>query len=253
MATRHFLLCIGFSAMAGLTGCQSSSPVSMVDALPPPTFNGPTFDETPVVPTPPAAPVIPYTHRQTEIRPEPGIPASWIPIAKPNHWKWIVIHHSATATGDAAVFDKMHRAKGWDELGYHFVIGNGTGSGDGQIEVGPRWPKQKWGAHDKTPGNQFNEHGIGICLVGNFDVTHPTAAQIKSLERLVSYLMKTYRIPADHVLGHGETKATDCPGRYMNVAAVRRTCARMLADGRPQAQTREPVPGQELLADTRGK
>ena len=28
------------------------------------------------------------------------------------------------------------RAKGWDELGYDFVIGNGTDTGDGQIEVG---------------------------------------------------------------------------------------------------------------------
>ena len=185
--------------------------------------------------------------------PSGAAPASWVPHVPTGHWYWIIVHHSATPTGGAAEFDKMHRAKGWDELGYHFVIGNGSDTRDGQIEVGPRWPKQKWVRHDKTPGNQFNEHGIGICLVGNFDVTHPTAAQLKSLERLISYLMKTYHISADHVLGHGETKATDCPGRYMNVAAVRRACARMLADGRPQAQTQEPVPGQELLADTRGQ
>jgi N-acetylmuramoyl-L-alanine amidase CwlA len=148
----------------------------------------------------------------------------------------------------------MHRNKGWDELGYHFVIGNGTDTHDGQIEVGPRWPKQKWGAHDKTPGNQYNEHGIGICLVGNFDVTRPSPAQVKSLERLVAYLMKTYHVSADHVLGHGETKATECPGRYLNVASIRRACAQMVASsqGPLQADAKgTPIEGQELLVDKR--
>ena len=147
-------------------------------------------------------------------------------------------------------FDKMHRAKGWDELGYHFVIGNGTDTRDGQIEVGSRWPKQKWGAHAKTPDNRYNEYGIGICLVGNFDVSYPTHAQMVSVERLVAYLMKTYHIPADHVLGHGDTKATDCPGRHMSVATVRRTCTRMLADAGEQIPADATVTASaELLVD----
>ena len=61
----------------------------------------------------------------------------------------------------------------WDELGYHFVIGNGTHTGDGQVEVGSRWGKQKHGAHCKTPDNYYNDHGIGICLVGNFENSNP--------------------------------------------------------------------------------
>jgi N-acetylmuramoyl-L-alanine amidase len=244
-------------ALFAVAGCQPQSQVA-VSNLPSPNFSGPTFvDRTP--PAPPQAPVavVPPPKPMLPLKPiEPptgAVPAAWIPAAPTGHWYWIVIHHSATPTGGAAAFDKMHKAKGWDELGYHFVIGNGTDTADGKIEVGPRWPKQKWGAHDKTPGNQYNEHGIGICLVGNFDVTHPTAAQTKSLERLVSYLMKTYHIAPDHVLGHGETKATECPGRYMNVAAIRRACAHMIAGAHPQAETSEPQPGQELLADTRGQ
>ena len=108
----------------------------------------------------------------------------------------------------------MHQAKGWDELGYHFVIGNGTDTGDGQIEVGPRWPKQKWGAHAKTPDNRFNE--LRHRHLPRRQLRHragrPTR-RCKSLAKLVAYLMKTYHIPADHVIGHGDTKATDCPGR----------------------------------------
>ena len=108
---------------------------------------------------------------------------------------------------------REHRAKGWDELGYHFVIGNGTDTANGLVEVGSRWPKQKWGAHAQTPSEEFNNFGIGICLVGNFDQSRPTKEQMDSLSRLVAYLMKTYRIPADHVIGHGDTKPTECPGK----------------------------------------
>jgi hypothetical protein len=241
-------------ACFALAGCQQQASVSMVDNLPAPNFGGPEFAQRAVpLSRPQSVAVVPPPVVQPPVLTEPSlgaIPTTWVPKSEVNHWYWIVIHHSATPTGGAAAFDKMHRAKGWDELGYHFVIGNGTDTRDGQIEVGSRWPKQKWGAHDKTPGNQYNEHGIGICLVGNFDVNHPSPAQMKSLEKLVAYLMKTYHIAPDHILGHGETKNTDCPGRYMNVATVRRVCTQMLASAgshyRADARTAS-TPGQELL------
>jgi hypothetical protein len=182
-----------------------------------------------------------------------GVPRAWVPTAAANSWRWIVIHHSATPVGGAARFDRDHKAKGWDELGYHFVIGNGTDTAAGQVEVGSRWPKQKWGAHAKTPSEEFNQHGIGICLVGNFDQTRPSDAQMKSLAKLVAYLMKTYRIPPDHIIGHGDTKATDCPGRYMSVAAARRMSLQVLAangDVPPASPTRTAaIASGELLMD----
>jgi len=139
--------------------------------------------------------------------------AAWRPAGPERPWRFIVIHHSATATGSAGEFDRMHRAKGWDELGYHFVIGNGTGSGDGEVEVGGRWPVQKHGAHTKVANHpEYNDLGIGICLVGNFDVTRPTEAQMQSLMRLVRFLRDRYDIPRGRMYGHGQLKATDCPG-----------------------------------------
>jgi hypothetical protein len=158
-----------------------------------------------------------------------GVPAAWVPNVPANHWTWIIIHHSDSDYGSAAIIDKWHRDRGFDELGYHFVIGNGTNSGDGQIEVGPRWTKQKWGAHDNALDNRYNISGIGICLVGNFNNTHPTDKQMKSVLRLVVYLMRKYNISADHVLGHGETKDTQCPGRYLHVATIRAEAERIVA------------------------
>lgn len=217
-------------AAAALVGCANQQ---VVEHIPPPNFSGPVIEQT----APPQAIVVkqPQAERVTPTKPAPvastAIPKSWIPNAAARPWRWIVIHHSATPSGSAAVFDRMHREKGWDELGYHFVIGNGTNSGNGLIEVGPRWPKQKWGAHAKTPDNKFNDFGIGICLVGNFDVERPTPEQLRSLTRLVAYLERTYRISSNNVLGHKDTKSTDCPGTYMNVAAVRRAVTQMLASG----------------------
>jgi len=161
----------------------------------------------------------------------PDVPLDWIPRVALNNWRWIVVHHSATPAGSALQFDRSHRQKGWDELGYHFVIGNGTGSADGQVEVGSRWTKQKWGAHTKTPDNQYNDFGIGICLVGDFDVDRPTAAQMQALARLVAYLMKTYHIPEDRVIGHSDAKPTHCPGAHVNMADIRQRASRLVRGG----------------------
>lgn len=137
-------------------------------------------------------------------------------IPEPKHkWTHIVIHHSATRDGNADIFDRDHRQRGfWNGLGYHFVICNGTsGTRDGQIQVGDRWVKQILGAHCNV-GN-MNEVGIGICLVGDFENgQRVTAKQFDSLIRLVRSLQKAYEIPERNVLRHLDVKTTtECPGR----------------------------------------
>jgi hypothetical protein len=207
------LFALTLAITQALVGCASTKEPAI--NLPPPTFSGPTIAQKPVA-KPAPAPVA-----QAPAAAKEFIPREWMPTSSPRPWRWIVIHHSASPAGSAGVFDKEHKAKGWDGVGYHFVIGNGTNSADGQVEVTARWPIQKWGAHAKTADNRFNDYGIGICLVGNFDVERPTAAQMRSLQRLVAFLSKTYHVPPVSVVGHRETKATDCPGRYVNIAAVR--------------------------------
>src|SRR5688572_7735263 len=206
-------------------GCQQPTVVS---ALPEPNFNGPQIAPQVVAVAPRAEPK--FVEPKRPVAGRLTGPKDWTPGAPARSWRWIVIHHSATPGGNAAMFAKMHRDKGWDELGYHFVIGNGTDSPDGAVEIGSRWPKQKWGAHAKTADNKFNDYGIGICLVGNFDVDRPTAAQQQALAKLTAWLMKNYRISPDRVMGHGDTKATECPGRYINIAQIRRMASQTLVD-----------------------
>jgi N-acetylmuramoyl-L-alanine amidase len=246
ISSRLLLCMLALVCLDWLGGCQSQTATQDAD-LPPLRLTPPPVAQRPAVA--PARPTYASASAQPTAAPAPtptaippsrpaptaaraaAIPASWIPAVAPNNWNWIIIHHSDSDYGSAAIIDKWHRDRGFDELGYHFVIGNGTNSGDGQIEVGPRWVKQKWGAHDNALDNRFNTNGIGICLVGDFNKTRPTAKQRRALLRLVVYLMRTYHIPPDRVLGHGETKVTQCPGRYLNVADMRDTLARMLAQG----------------------
>jgi hypothetical protein len=184
-----------------------------------------------------------------ELEPLPGArPAAAPAVAGPPHakgweadnerpWKYIVLHHSATDGGTAESFDASHRHRGWDELGYHFVICNGNGADDGLIQVGSRWEKQKHGAHTGgTPDNEYNELGIGICLVGSFENELPSRKQLESLHKLVAWLRWKYKIPAGRVIGHRDAPetATRCPGgllhRYIAKAFAEDGKNRLAAD-----------------------
>jgi hypothetical protein len=162
----------------------------------------------------------------------------WKPPVAERPWKMIVIHHAGFEGGDATSIDKLHKAKGWEGLGYHFVIGNGSMTPDGLIEVGWRWTQQREGAHcriDPRDDNRTNETGIGICLVGNFELAghHPSKAQMESLEKLVTWLQARYQVPLDDIKRHQEIKATDCPGRNFPWASFKADLARAAVSAAP--------------------
>ncbi|MHC4530904.1 MAG: peptidoglycan recognition protein family protein [Planctomycetota bacterium] len=129
---------------------------------------------------------------KTQPRPD-NVPREWYPPSSSEKgWRAMVIHHSLTKRGNAAMFDDYHRnGHKWKGVGYNFVIGNGNGSRDGAVEVTFRWHQQIAGAHcGGTPGNWANKDAIGICLVGDFTYSRPTRRQMQSLLKLVRFLQK---------------------------------------------------------------
>ncbi len=138
---------------------------------------------------------------------------------KRRRWQFIVVHNSGTRQGNARVFDYYHRhvRRMQNGLAYHFVIGNGTSTGNGQVEVGDRWRRQINGGH--VHSDYLNNISLGICLVGDFNRGQPTRAQLDSCEELIRYLRdrcgKTDR-GAIPVRPHREMNPprwpTDCPG-----------------------------------------
>lgn len=137
---------------------------------------------------------------------------------KRGRWQYIIVHNSATRQGNARIFNNYHTnvRKMKNGLAYHFVIGNGTSSGDGEIEIGSRWTRQINGGH--VASDYLNNISIGICFVGDFDRDVPTQAQLAALDELVRYLRARVgrsRGRAVAVKGHREInpRPTSCPGR----------------------------------------
>lgn len=112
---------------------------------------------------------------------------------------YIVVHCSATgdkADVGAADIDKWHRGQGWACIGYHYVIRR-----NGEVEEGR--DVQVVGAH--VAG--YNEHSVGICMVGGVDADNPnkaknnfTEAQFTSLKSLLTTLKIMY--PNAKIQGH---------------------------------------------------
>jgi hypothetical protein len=135
-------------------------------------------------------------------------------------WNSIVIHHSGQPSGDSDSIARDQMAAGLKGLGYHFLIGNGNGLGDGIVHVGYRWIDQLPGAHVTGPNqDQYNERSIAICLVGNGDRRPFTDRQVTRLVSLVQRLQGQLGIPAHNVYLHRDlSRATDSPGRYFPTA-----------------------------------
>lgn len=132
-------------------------------------------------------------------------------------WKYIVVHNSGTRQGNARIFDVYHRRvrKMQNGLAYHFVIGNGNSSGNGEIEIGNRWTRQINGGH--VASDYLNNIALGICLVGDLNRDKPTKQQLEALDELISYLRnRVGKIKGKQAIvkGHKEInpKPTDCPG-----------------------------------------
>lgn len=141
-------------------------------------------------------------------------------------WKSIVIHDSGSVFGDQASLEESARLSKLKGIGYHFVIGNGNGMGDGELLVTSRWDQQRSGAHVAgAKGEAFNRESIGICLVGDGNRQKFTRAQMSRLIQLVDALQQELRIPADRVYLHREIAPVGSPGSLFPAADLRRGLA----------------------------
>ena len=154
-------------------------------------------------------------------QPKPAAPIFRIdaPVDQ-ERWKGIVIHHLGAPAGDAESIHRLHRSYGFHGLGYHFLIGNGNGLGDGVVHVGYRWNQQLPGVHTIGPNADYhNQHSIGICLIGNGDRRPFTDRQIRNLQILVDGLQRGLELPRHVVKLHRDTAPeVSSPGKFFPAA-----------------------------------
>lgn len=130
--------------------------------------------------------------------------------------KWITIHYSATPIEidyTATDIDKMHVARGFREIGYHYFIRK-----DGTVETGrdlTQAGRFEQGAHSKGE----NDAAIGVCYEGGVTLADRltgkdtrTPAQIAAMKKLIRELLERY--PEAEVRGHRDMPGanTQCPG-----------------------------------------
>lgn len=124
----------------------------------------------------------------------------------------IILHCTATPEGEDYTVEQirqMHLARGFSDVGYHFIIGR-----DGKVHAGR--PEAIAGAH--CTGH--NTRSIGVSLVGGCPARTVkdwnkkskdtrTAAQRAALEKLVKELLGRYSGATVH--GHNEFANKACP------------------------------------------
>jgi hypothetical protein len=135
----------------------------------------------------------------------------------------ITIHHlggsevedldrEATARSIKAIQTDHIRRRGWNDIGYHYIVDR-----SGRVWEGR--PAAQTGAHAGSAA--VNERNIGVLLLGNFDVQTPSDPQLESCLRLVEALRSRHGITRANVLSHNEVRCggglgpTKCPGKHL--------------------------------------
>lgn len=129
-------------------------------------------------------------------------------------WKYIYIHHSRTPAGNAL---SLAQSGG---LSDHFVIGNGDGCVDGEIQIGQRWDHQTPAA-PPAGASQLDPACISICIIGDFDRGVPTQVQVRRITQLVNTLQNRFAISADRVVLIDHANSPAGIGRYFPSTAFR--------------------------------
>uniref|UniRef100_A0A8C3NE31 Uncharacterized protein n=1 Tax=Geospiza parvula TaxID=87175 RepID=A0A8C3NE31_GEOPR len=129
----------------------------------------------------------------------------------------VFLHHTLEPSRPCQTFSACARAmremqrfhqdtRGWDDIGYSFVVGS-----DGYLYEGRGW---HWvGAHTKG----YNTQGFGVGIVGDFTATLPdpdTLALVR--DELLPCAVHFGHIRPDFILrGHRQLGHTDCPGNAL--------------------------------------
>ena len=134
----------------------------------------------------------------------------------------IVLHHTATAaTATLDDIRRMHVARGFRDVGYHYLLRRDH---LGLVEQLHGRPVEQAGAHAKG----HNAYSIGVSMVGNYDNNPLPGTMLDAAASLLAYLCDAHDLPASAVVGHRELAATACPGRYVDMDLVRERVAELL-------------------------
>lgn len=106
-------------------------------------------------------------------------------------WDQVEVYYSQTAGGNAGELALLTDLATGKKEEFHFVIGNGSGSGDGVIEAGEYWRHQRL-CHGRNGV-------VRICVISDGFSSSLTDCQIKRTNALVESLRRTFDISRQKV------------------------------------------------------
>lgn len=110
----------------------------------------------------------------------------------PDRWNRIEVYYSGTEAGNTEYLAAAQGVASPEDLNYHFLICNGFGGLDGQVEPTERWQKQWPSIPD---GSWYGGPAtIRICIIGDGRHAHPTNCQVKRAEALIEGLCRVFNI-----------------------------------------------------------
>ena len=112
-------------------------------------------------------------------------------------WQNIEIYYSGTRVGNIAWLASLKGFRNPKDLNCHFVICNGYGGEDGQIQTTERWQNQA--AVNSGQNQDNNRKTIRFCIVSDGNTTFPTDCQLRRTETLIEALCRHFRINPQHV------------------------------------------------------
>lgn len=135
------------------------------------------------------------------------------PYAQRGRLRAVILHHTQIAAAAIAHepaheaeyvrnIQRLHLARGWDDIGYHFVVMR-----SGRVFRGrPAWAL---GAH--VAGH--NTGTVSIAVAGDYDVEEPTRASLDAIAAIRRHLVDgSAGVP---LLAHGDLAERRCPGRLL--------------------------------------
>ena len=140
------------------------------------------------------------------------------------------VHHTVNANNYAAadvpgilrsIYSYHVKSRGWRDVGYNFLVDR----------FGRIWEGRYGGATRAVVGAHtegYNGHSFALSAIGNFDIVQPSQEIVGAYAALFSWKLSLHGVAASAtkakingrtfpspIMGHRDTKATACPGRYL--------------------------------------
>src|SRR3989339_475615 len=181
-------------------------------------------------------------------------------VIYPTH---VIMHHGAspdTYTDGYSIvrsyWDYHVNTNGWLDIGYNYLVDK-----YGNIFQGRYNPSNTTQDVQGAHATSYNSYSIGICFLGNTDVTNSTTVQLSKLEDLLAWWfdwrgfdpttsasINSQNLP--RVMGHRDVASTTCPGNNLynllaqirtntknNIIACNSSCTAVTIATHPQTQS----------------